>query len=407
MPGAGTVAPSEAHAVEQGTGAQTGATADVNAVANNPPGSNPAAPQDNDATVALPRPELPTSGLHIEVSAVKGVRLHVALLSAAEAPLFEVTGKDDEGLSLRNVGVRASDRVVYLVVKSAWTGTGKDARRGYNAEAPYTVSASIEPAGANAEFEPNDDLAHATVLPPNGYREGFLSPKTDQDYYVLRTDVPVLAHFELSGVNRLDLALEVVQPQEGGGEQTVLRANDGEVKEPEILNNVLCATECVVKVEGASRKVDGKWVRDFENAEEPYRLKVQVVPDTGAEEREPNQDAKSATPVAIGTSIRGTIQPRRDADFYRLDLTARPVRTPIKATLLGILKVDLGLYLHRVNDDGSLTLVQTSDGAKGDRPEVIRYSAEPGIYLFEVKDATRRQESNFQDRYQLTVQEGD
>ncbi|MGV3621003.1 MAG: ABC transporter substrate-binding protein, partial [Archangium sp.] len=67
---------------------------------------------------------------------------------------------------------------------------------------------------------------------------------------------------------------------------------------------------------------------------------------------------------------------------------------------------DVGLYLHRVGEDGKLTLVQTSDGAKGDRPETVRFAAEPGTYVFEVRDAKNR-EANFQDSYQLTVDEGD
>jgi hypothetical protein len=78
----------------------------------------------------------------------------------------------------------------------------------------------------------------------------------------------------------------------------------------------------------------------------------------------------------------------------------------MKVTLLGILKVDVGLYLHRVGEDGKLSLVQTSDRARGDQPEVIRYSAEPGVYILEVRDA-RNREANFQDAYQLTIEEGE
>ena len=60
---------------------------------------------------------------------------------------------------------------------------------------------------------------------------------------------------------------------------------------------------------------------------------------------------------------------------------------------------------HRVESDGKLTLVQTSDSAKGDKAETIRYSAEPGLYVLEVRD-TKNREANFQDSYQLTVDEG-
>jgi hypothetical protein len=350
-------------------------------------------------------PEAPRIALRIEVSAVPGVRPEVQVLSEAEATLFTTRGTEGQPLSQRNVAVRATDRVIDVVVKSAWTGTGKDARRGFDAEHPYTLSISREAAGANAEYEPNDDLAHATPLPLDGYREGFLTPKTDVDYYVVRPPQPSLVRFELSGVEKLDLMLSVVEPGAKPGTEKVLqRSNDGAVKEPERLNSVACARECFVKVEGALRKVDGKWVREFENPDQPYRLTARAIPDDGSEEREPNDTAAQASPLTLGRPIRGTVYPKKDVDYFRLDLSDRPVKTAVKATLTGILKVDVALFLYQQNDDGSLSLVQTSDRGKGDASEVIRYAAEPGVYLFKVQDSKNR-ESNFQDSYQLTVEE--
>ena len=346
--------------------------------------------------------------LKIELGALEGVRPELSVLSAAEAPLFTTKGKEGEGFVLRNIGVRASDRVVYLVVKSGWSGTGKDARRGFNSEKAYTLNVSLEEAGANAELEPNDELHKATVLPTSGFKEGFLSPKSDVDHFVLRTSEPLLARLELSGVERMDLELSVVEPPQGDGQkETVLqRVNDGAIKEPERLNNVACNGTCYFRVQGASRKVEGKWVRDYENADQPYRLTVTTVPDNGSEEREPNNTADRSTDLTPGRAVRGTVYPLKDTDYYRLDLSERPVRTPIKATLLGILKVDVALFLHRLGEDGKLSLVQTADRAKGDQPEVIRYSAEPGVYILEVRDS-RNRESNFQDAYQLTIEEGE
>ncbi|WP_253910584.1 ABC transporter substrate-binding protein, partial [Pyxidicoccus fallax] len=366
-----------------------------------------AATQVADAGTVVP-PEPPSVALKIDLSAVEGVRPELSVLSAAEAPLFTLRGKEGEALSLRNIGVRATDRVVYVVVKTSWTGTGKEARRTFSSTMPYTLTVAQEAAGASAELEPNDELHKATPLTAGGYREGFLSPKGDLDHFVLRTSEPVLAKVELSGVERLDLVLSMVEPPQGDGEKetVLLRANDGAVKEPERLNNVACNDSCWFRVEGASRKVEGKWVKDFENAEQPYRLSITTVPDNGGEEREPNNTADRGQELTLGKAVRGTVFPVKDTDFYRLDLSDRPVRTAIRATLLGILKVDVGLYLHRVQPDGKLTLVQTADRAKGDQPEGIRYSAEPGIYVFEVRDA-RNRESNFQDSYQLTVEEGE
>jgi hypothetical protein len=398
-PGSAGEAPPSAPATEALDGAVPGATEGAGA----PVG------EAVDAGASAPPAADPASlALKITVAGVEGARLDVQVLSAAEAPLFQIKGKDGEGLSLRNIGVRASDRMVYVVVRSAWTGSGKDARRGYNAEKAYTLSVAQEEAGSTAELEPNDEMLKATPLPRDGFREGFLSPKTDVDYYVLRADPPALVRVQLSGVERLDLVLSVVKPGEGDNapEQVALKANDGAVKEPEYLNNLLCAGVCWLKVEGGSRKVDNKWVRDFENPDQPYRLTVTSVADPSGEEREPNNTPNDATPMALGRPIRGTVYPKKDVDLFSLDLTGRPVRTPLKATLLGILKVDVGLYLHRVGDDGKMTLVQTADRAKGDAPEVIRFSAEPGEYVFEVRDAKGR-EANFQDSYQLTVEESE
>ncbi|WP_338865085.1 ABC transporter substrate-binding protein [Myxococcus stipitatus] len=411
-PAQGATAPGEAHAegtpapsAEEGTGAvsPTGTFGGGEPPAAMQPGS--AVAMSPDSGTAVP-PEPPSVALKIELSGVEGVRPEVSVLSAAEAPLFSLRGKEGEALSLRNIGVRATDRVVFVVVKGGWTGTGKEARRTFNSTTPYTLTVTQEEAGANAELEPNDELHKATSLTAGSYREGFISPKGDVDHFVLRTSEPVLAKVELSGVERLDLVLSMVEPPQGDGQQetVLLRANDGALKEPERLNNVACNGSCWFRVEGASRKVDGKWVKDFENAEKPYRISVTTVPDNGGEEREPNNTVDRAQELTLGKSVRGTVFPVKDTDFYRLDLSDRPVRTPLKATLLGILKVDVGLYLHRVQPDGKLSLVQTADRAKGDQPESIRYSAEPGVYIFEVRDAKNR-EANFQDSYQLTVEE--
>lgn len=379
-------------------------TADAGGAAD---GGTAIAAQAQDAGTQVA--EAPGTALKLQLTGVEGVRLEVQVLSAAEAPLFSAKGSQEgEPLTLRNVGVRANDRVIYVVVKSAWAGPGKgEQRRGYNPDKPYTLTVTQEEAGANAEMESNDDLQHATPLPQRGYREGFLSPKTDVDYYVLRADPPQTFNVQLSGVDRLDLVLSVVKPGENGGpEQTLMKVNDGAIKEPEYLNDLFCAGECFLKVEGALKKQDGKWVREYDNADLPYRLTVTPVQDMNSEEREPDNTPELATPIALGKPVRGTIQPKRDVDYFKLDLSGRPVRTALRATLLGVLKVDVALFLHRMGPDGKLELVQTSNKAKGDQPEVIQYSAEPGVYLFEVRDNKNR-ESNFQDSYQLTVEEGE
>jgi hypothetical protein len=304
---------------------------------------------------------------------------------------------------LRNVGVRQTDQVVYVVVRSAWIGTGKEAKHGYNESNSYTLTVTREAAGANAELEPNDDLEHATLLPMDGYREGFISTKADVDYYVVRPGVPSILNVQVSGVERVDLTLSLLKVGPSGSEVALKKANDGAVKEPEYLTNIACETECYFRVEGALKKEAGKWIRTYANPDQPYRISVSATPDNGAVEREPNDAPDTATPITLGKPIRGNVQPIRDDDYFKLDLSDRAVKTPLRATVTGILKVDIGLYLWRQTEGGK-ELVESRDHAKGDQPRVIHYSAAPGLYYLEVRDAKNR-ESNFQDSYQLTVEE--
>jgi hypothetical protein len=334
------------------------------------------------------------------------VVIDLQLLTEAEAVLFQSRSRESFGLSLRNVGVRQSDRVLFVAIRSGPLSGVKDAKRGFNADRQYTLTVVHEEAGASAEYEPNDELAKATDLPPNSYREGFINPRGDVDHFKLTTDGPSIVKAQLTGVEKVDLQLSVVRPVEGKADEVILKVNEGGTKEPELLNNVRCDGVCWFRVEGVARKVDGKWVKEDENADQSYRLTTTVVPDDGSEEREPNNTPDAGTPLTFGRPVRGTVYPKKDLDYFLLDLHDRQVKTPISAQLIGVLKVDVGLYLHRIEDDGKLTLVQTSDSAKGDKAESIRFSVEPGTYLFEVRDVKNR-ESNFQDSYQLTVDEGD
>ncbi|MBM4378080.1 MAG: ABC transporter substrate-binding protein [Deltaproteobacteria bacterium] len=343
--------------------------------------------------------------LKLELSGVEGVRHELSLLSEAEAVLFSAKGRAGEGLAVRNVGLRPQDAVVYLVVRSLPLGSGKEVRRGSNPAQGYALTATLEEGGADAELEPNDTLERATQVAAEGERHGFLSPASDVDLYAVELPEGRLLRAKLSGVEGVDLQLSLVTEASDGGEQELLRANEGGEKEPERLSNVACAGTCYVRVSGVARKVDGSWVKDQESADRPYTLSLSTVADDGTAEREPNDDAAHAGTLRPGQSMRGTVYPRKDVDLFRVDLADRPVKTQLVATMTGVLKVDVALFLHRQEADGTRTLVQSSDRAKGDKPEAIRYAAEPGTYLLEVRDS-RQRESNFQDGYVLRLEEG-
>lgn len=371
----------------------------------------PPAPADDagaaDAGTDAGQPLEKRIALRVDVSALDGVALDVQILTEAEAVLMASKSSPGLGVSLRNLGARERDRVLYVVIKSALLPAAKDSKeppkRGFSTGTYYTLTVAPEDAQDGNELEPNDEADKATSLPGNAYREGFLSPKGDVDYYRLDVDTPSAVTIELGGLEAVDTVLSLLNPAKP--DEVLQKVNEGGTKEPERMVNVACEQVCLFRVEATARKVDGKWVREDWNGDRPYRLSTTVGPLDGLE-REPNDKADRAGPLAFGAPVRGLVYPKKDVDYFLLDLHDRAVKTPLHAQLTGILKVDVALFLHRVEDDGKLTLVQTADTAKGDKPEVLRASVEPGRYVFEVRDLKNR-EANFQDSYMLTVDEGE
>lgn len=359
---------------------------------------------------AIPPLPTPPALVRIDVEGVPGVRLQVELANQAEAVFYSARSRaPGEGISVRNVALRPNETRYFVIVRSAWIGSGKDVTREYNQEAPYRLRVALEEANGSVELEPNDDPDKATPLVGDGVRQGFFAPKGDVDYFLVRYEEPSLVKVELGGVDRIDSVLSVVRPAspERKKEETLLRANDGGAREGELLTNLAVGPEGILlKVEAAARQVDKKWVRDQENAIEPYRLTLTSRPDDGSVEREPNDQPELATPVTLGQPIRGTIHPRKDLDLYRIELSASPVKVPLRATVTGILKVDVAAELYRLGDDGKLQVLQIADRAKGDETEVLTHTVEPGVYYLGVRD-TRNREANFVDSYQLRVERND
>ncbi len=412
-------APEAADAAAEATGA--GQTADAAPAVNAAePGQAQAVPAvaggERAAPSAVPAVVAPAAGtealppavVKLDISGVPDVRLQVEISNQAQAVFYTAKSRElGEGIQVRNLALRPGETTYYVTVKSSWSGSGKDAKRGYNTAVPYTLAITAEDAQTNAELEPNDEPAKATPLTVDGVRQGFFAPKGDVDYFLARCDRPQLLKVELSGVDRVDSMLSVVKVAEGSDKEEVLaKANDGGVKEGEILLNLACAPgkDVLLKVEAAPRQVNGKWVRDQENPTEPYRLTVTGRPDDNNDEREPNNQPETATPVELGRPMKGFIHPKKDVDLFRVDLSSSPVKVPLKATVTGILKVDVSLALYRLDEKGKPVLVQRSEKGRGEQPETIRFTVEPGVYLVEVRD-TRNSQSNWMDPYQLTVEQ--
>ena len=161
------------------------------------------------------------------------------------------------------------------------------------------------------------------------------------------------------------------------------------------------AGENYLRVEGGWKKIDEKWVRDYENPNETYTLTLNVEPDDGTWEREPNDKADKATVVEVGKEFKGFIQPPKDVDSYRLEVTEP---TSVAITVGAVAKLDLGLRVLDANSKdakGEYALIGSIDKYRVEAEERLVVPFEPGSYLIEVREKGR--ESNPQKPYTLTL----
>ena len=96
------------------------------------------------------------------------------------------------------------------------------------------------------------------------------------------------------------------------------------------------------------------------------------------EEVEPNDSADVATPIEIGASARGKIEPETDADYYRVDVTQSGALT----VLTNLVDADLTV---EIEDAGGTTLAKSDRGAARTREGVPNLGVQPGHYTVIVR----------------------
>jgi hypothetical protein len=343
--------------------------------------------------------------LRIEVTPVEGVRLELEVRALGDATLI-ATFRGTEGLFVRNLSVHLGEAAdagspdggpvpagYYLVLK------GKS-RHGAPLT-PYTLTATIEPGAQDLELEPNDDPEHATPLRETA--TGFLAPSGDQDWYRVHVDAPAVLHAELSGADRADLEVAVYAAAGTEKPRLLARANEGGPRELEVLPAVgIPAGDSYLLVQAAARQLDGKWVRDGEDRQTPYHLAVQLSPDDGSTEREPNDEVAAAQPVSLPVAVKGWIWPRKDVDLFRFHVEAG--HAPVSVILPAVRGVDLQLRLYQLRGDRPPEVIGSSDSKRGDGEEkLIAVPLKEGDYAVEVS-SPRHKDASASQAYTLTVQ---
>jgi hypothetical protein len=301
-------------------------------------------------------------------------------------------------VSLPNLALAPDAKLPFFVaVKSAWIGK----RRTAAPDVPYRLVATVATVAPDLEEEPNDGPDRATPLLGLG-RIGTLAPAGDADWYSVTVDRPVIARAIVSGVDGVDLVLDAPDPA-AGKDAVRARANVGGVAEGEILPDLwLPAGTSYLRVSGASRKVDGKWVRDYQNPEQTYTLGLTMRNAYPGDEVEPNDTPDRATPLRVGERGRGYLYPYRDVDFFRVPITPEDEGT-LTAVVSGLPHVDVTLTLRRSEPaGGELPALATAAVDKATGEARVTAEVEPGNYLLEVRDA-KGTRANSGDPYRLDV----
>src|SRR6266436_659298 len=364
--------------------------------------------------------------LRIEVTPVEGVRPELEVRSLADAALL-ATFRGSDGLFVRDLSLRlgespdagvgdagtpddagVQDAAAPPMGADAGVGAGAGyylvlkghSRRGAPLT-PYTLTATLEAGAPDLEIEPNDDPEHATPLHDSA--TGFIAPAGDQDWYRVHADAPMVLHAELSGADRADLELSVYASAGADKPRLLARANEGGPREPEVLPAVgIPAGDSYVLVQAAARQLEGKWIRDGEDRQTPYRLAVQLAPDDGTTEREPNDDVASAQTITVPVALKGWIWPRKDVDVFRFHVAAG--QAPVSVLLSAVRGVDLQLRLYQLHGERPPEVIGSSDTRRGEGEEkLVAVPLKEGDYAVEVS-SPRNKDASASQPYTLSVQ---
>jgi len=364
--------------------------------------------------------------LRIEVTPVAGVRLELEVRALADAALL-ASFRGTDGLFVRDLSLRLGERADAGVADRGVTedagvadggaqavemdagaaaGTGyylvlKGKSRRGAPQTPYTITATLEAGAPDLEIEPNDDPEHATPLRDTA--TGFIAPAGDQDWYRVHADAPMVLHAELSGADRADLELAVYTSAGADKPRLLARANEGGPREPEVLPAVgIPAGDSYVLVQAAARQLEGKWIRDGEDRQTPYRLAVQLAPDDGTTEREPNDDVASAQTITVPVALKGWIWPRKDVDVFRFHVAAG--QAPVSVLLSSVRGVDLQLRLYQLHGERPAEVIGSSDTRRGEGEEkLVAVPLKEGDYAVEVS-SPRNKDASASQPYTLSVQ---
>jgi hypothetical protein len=179
--------------------------------------------------------------------------------------------------------------------------------------------------GPNAdEIEPNDGDEVATPMSVGGTARGKIDPETDVDYYRLTLDKPGVLAVTLSGIDGMDLSVELADSTG----TTLARSDRGAARVKEGLPNVGVTAGRYTLIVRQVKKKAAKPVKGKKGPEpeaQPaavpvYELSAQLIDPGKGGEIEPNDDRGTANDLIVGDNATGFVGWSGDKDVWKLSV---------------------------------------------------------------------------------------
>jgi hypothetical protein len=269
--------------------------------------------------------------------------------------------------------------LVLVALAGCRGGDSKTRRTGSAAPVEILNTPQLPDAGAGGgpsadEIEPNDGEEVASPIALGGTARGRLETDADIDFYRLDVDRPGVLQVSLSGIDGVDLALDMTDSagaSVGRSDRTGVRLKEG------IPNAGVTPGRYTLIVRHAPKKKQPKpkppkkgtaaAAAAAAEAEKPaapapvYELSAQIVPLPLGGEREPDDDRGTANDLIVADNASGFLGWTDDKDVWKLSVETLSEKNALDIQVSAIEGVTLTLEIA----DGIGTLLATRKGLRG------------------------------------------
>jgi len=328
---------------------------------------------DNDWYLVERTPAVVGARLRVELDGVDDVAAHVAVWLGSNK-LQERRGGRGQSVVLANLALPPTPagqepQPLYVVVRCGYQA---------NVETRYSlrILSSVPP--MSTETEPNDAPDAATPLRAGVAMAALLADTGDRDLY--RVNVGQASHVKVTAVPPLglDLALALVDAKGA----VLVEVDSGKDRATEILPALWIPPQGILLRVRAPR-------RRSVTAASPYHIKVELVAPRSEAllEREPNNDAASATLWAGDRPMTGYLHPKLDLDHFQVRAASEQLRIAVS----GVEKLSFKLELFDAaagQAAGAAPLGVGSSAGPGKGASLTAATTPSGRYVLKVSETT-------------------